>query len=280
MVRTNLTDFTYGWGNQQDFCKSGSLYDEHGEFQYMIIADGHGIGNIVSVLKNNEFPWRDILIQPTSIMISQTIINYLIYYGVLNESTYDGSTISIVKIYSDFVHLMWIGDSKIHVFLNGNSHFLTPPHNCSNQSEVKTFDRRNCKFKDSWELNQIDSNKMEKIKARKIVINNEENTPLTRCLGHNRKLNETFQEERIYFNKEDKVDIIGASDGFWDVAGISLDYPLMVSKNTTARDLCKLAVKRWKQPWIYYPSNKTQRPYTQSFPRESYDDIAVTVWHN
>ena len=278
MVRTNLTDFTYGWGNQQDFCKSGSLYDEHGAFQYMIIADGHGMGNIISVFKNNEFPWRDILIQPTSIMISQTIINYLIYYGVLNESTYDGSTVSIVKIYSDFVHLMWLGDSKIHVFINDKPYFLTPPHNCSNENEVEKFNKYGCRLKDSYDFHQIDTNKMVKVKTKKIVINNEENTPLTRCLGHNRQLNENFQEEFINFSRINKVDIVAASDGFWDVAGIPKDYTMMVAKNTTARDLCKLAVKRWKQPWIYYPENK--RPYTQSFPRESYDDIAVAVWHN
>ena len=39
MVHTNLTDFTHGWGKQQDFCQTGSLYDEYGAFNYMIIAD-------------------------------------------------------------------------------------------------------------------------------------------------------------------------------------------------------------------------------------------------
>ena len=71
MLHTNLTNFTYGQGKEQDFCQTGSLYDERGPFQYMIVADGHGRGDIISVLKNDDFPWRDILIQTTSTMIGK-----------------------------------------------------------------------------------------------------------------------------------------------------------------------------------------------------------------
>lgn len=278
MVHTNLTDFTHGWGKQQDFCQTGSLYDEYGAFNYMIIADGHGKGDIVSVLKNDDFPWRDVLLQTTSTLIGQTIINYLIYYGVLNKSTYDGTTISIAKIYSSFIHLVWLGDSKIQVFIDKNSNFLTPPHNCSNENEVDSFNTCGCYLKDTWDFKQTDSKKLVKVKTKRVVIDNNENTALTRCLGHNRILNEEFQEQFIDFTQNNKVDLVAATDGFWDVAGIPKDYPNMVAENTTARDLCKLAVKRWKQSWMYYPEN--ERPYTQTFPRASYDDIAVAVWHN
>ena len=278
MVYNNLTDFTYGWGKQQDFCQTGCHYDQYGEFNYMIIADGHGKGDIVSTLKSNGFPWNDILIQTTSAMIGKTIVNYLIYYGVLNESSYDGTTISIAKIYSSFIHLVWLGDSKIQVFIDDKANFVTPPHNCMNENEVLNFQRYGCYLKDSWDFKQTDSKKLVKVKTKRVVIDNNENTALTRCLGHNRILNEEFQEQFINFTLNNKIDVVAASDGFWDVAGIPKDYSMMVAENTTARDLCKLAVKRWKQPWIYYPEN--ERPYTQSFPRESYDDIAVAVWHN
>lgn len=278
MVYTNLTDFTYGWGKQQDFCKTGCFYDEYGAFNYMIIADGHGKGDIISAIKDIEFPWRDILLQTTSVMIGRTIVNYLIYYGVLNKSTYDGTTISIAKIYSNIVHLVWLGDSKIQVFIDNKSNFLTPPHNCTNENEVLNFESCGCYFKESWDFKQTGSKKLVKVKTKRVVINNNENTALTRCLGHNRILNEEFQEQFISFTQNNKVDVVAATDGFWDVAGIPKDYHIMVKENTTARDLCKLAVKRWKQSWIYYPEN--ERPYSQSFPRESYDDIAVAVWHN
>jgi serine/threonine protein phosphatase PrpC len=214
MVHTNLTDFTHGWGKQQDFCLSGSLYDEYGAFKYMIVADGHGTGDIISVLKNDDFPWRDILIQTSSTMISKTIINYLIYFGVLNRSTYDGTTISVAKIYSKFIHLVWLGDSKIQVFIDDKSEFLTPPHNCSNENEVGNFNTSGCYLKDARDFKQTDTKKLVKVKTKRVVIDNNENTALTRCLGHNRVLNEEFQEQFINFTQNNKVDVVAASDGF------------------------------------------------------------------
>ena len=56
----NTTQCSYLWGSEQDFCKSGTLFDQNGSFDYMIIADGHGQGNILSCLKSDDFPWRDV----------------------------------------------------------------------------------------------------------------------------------------------------------------------------------------------------------------------------
>ena len=273
MLFNESSQCSFQLGNNQDFYSRGNLCDSNGYFTYMLIADGHGSGNIISGFRDEEFPWRDILIQPNMSLLTETLINYMIYYGLLNNSFYDGTTLSIVKIYSNFAHLMWIGDSKIQVFKNNSSYYTTNIHNCTNLTELN-----NCKHKlqDSWSLELVTKNKIKKVKSKKIVIDNER-VALTRCLGHNRLLNEHFEEKFINFNTKESISIIAATDGFWDVVGTQDDIPTLIDNNTTARDLCKTAYKRWRQSWIYYPLNSC-RPYSKTFSKKCYDDITVSLW--
>ena len=273
-----ITSCAYLWGQKQDFCSSGILNDSNGEFEYMIIADGHGSGEIVTKLKSSDFPWEEILIQTSKDILSKTLINYLIYFNVLQNSKFDGTTISIVKIYSHFVHLLWIGDSKIQVYKNNHLYYSTPIHTCANDNEVN-----NNKKKDGWELKLINNKTISKIKGQQIIIDEHQSTPLTRCIGHNRSLNEEFDEKRIYIGTNDTFSIIAASDGFWDVAGTKEDRRFITDNLTTARNLVKLAIKRWKQTWVFYPplnENCKSKPYSSTFPATSYDDIAICLWHN
>lgn len=273
MLLNNTSQCSFQLGNNQDFYTSGTLCDSNGSFTYMLVADGHGSGNIISAFKDDSFPWRDVLIQPNKTLLTETLINYMIYFRLLNNSYYDGTTLSIVKIYSNYAHLIWIGDSKIQVFKNNLSYFTTNIHNCLNLTELD-----NCKhnLQDSWSLELVNISKIKKVKSKKIVIQNER-LALTRCLGHNRLLNEDFEEKFIDFHPNENISIIAATDGFWDVAGTKDDFPALLDNNTTAMDLCKKASKRWKQSWIYYPGNNS-RPYSKKFSKKSYDDITVSLW--
>ena len=211
-------------------------------------------------------------------MITTTLINYLIYYGALVNSKFDGTTLSLVKIYNNCIHLLWIGDSKIQVYKNNNLWFTTPLHNCDNCEELKKIRNKNFKLEKRKGFKILDNENLMLIEKEKIFIDNDESISLTRCIGHNRILDDCFDEKILYYNFNDYCSIINASDGFWDVAGTKQDEKIINNQTTTARDLIKMAVKRWKQTWIVHSNYK--RPYSQTFSKNCYDDIAIALWHN
>lgn len=91
----------------------------------------------------------------------------------------------------------------------------------------------------------------------------------TASLGHHGKtglpdISDMYCE--ISYNPSDKIKIILASDGLWDMLNMEFDLYYLLSKN--AEELCTFAEMRWKQEWIYF-DGKTKFP--------GYDDISVCV---
>ena len=69
-------------------------------------------------------------------------------------------------------------------------------------------------------------------------------------------------------NHCDNINIIIASDGFWDMYLPKLDQMNLQKMNSF--DLVALAEKRWKNTWNYYGNNTT-------IPYQDIDDISVAV---
>ena len=97
-------------GLGQDFSHSGSGSDAHGNYCYLIVADGHGKGNYVKLLSSDCFSW-DVVVAETSAKNMCTQIKFQIQ-SIQNyhqndidsniDFTNDGSTLSIVKIYKKY----------------------------------------------------------------------------------------------------------------------------------------------------------------------------------
>lgn len=74
--------------------------------------------------------------------------NYILQSSNMEQEIYDlfsfintqrsGSTLSIVKIFTDYFEFFWIGDSKIILFKNEKKNiFESLNHNFQNENEVK-----------------------------------------------------------------------------------------------------------------------------------------------
>ena len=165
-----LSNYSHQWGHQQDFSKSGSYNDITGNYNYLIVADGHGRGDIISTMQSPEFPWTDILIQESSHNMMKVLLNLLIARGVLQNSCYDGTTLSIVKIYENFIRIFWIGDSQVKIFNDNNLIFASEQHNCLNENEIRN--NSHLKFKSTTGFKLINKNTIKNCHSKKVILEN------------------------------------------------------------------------------------------------------------
>ncbi len=100
----SVTNHIEPLGSNQDHIIVGSTTT----FDYIIVFDGHGKGECIKSIK--LFDWNKIISNVSAKQILSAINRELLLKcGSLSG---DGSTISIVKIYKDKVHVLWLGDTK------------------------------------------------------------------------------------------------------------------------------------------------------------------------
>ena len=97
-------------GSNQDHTITGSTE----QFDYLIIMDGHGLGKCIEQAK--LFDWNTIVSNNSAKQILSAINRELLLH--CKSLAGDGSTISIVKIYKDNIHVLWLGDSQVHILVD------------------------------------------------------------------------------------------------------------------------------------------------------------------
>jgi serine/threonine protein phosphatase PrpC len=97
-------------------------------------------------------------------------------------------------------------------------------------------------------------------------------------LGHNELTGYNPEYKILTFDLDsDKVKIVCASDGFWDMVNIELQDDKNNLLTMDANSLCDFAERRWKQPWKYCTDRTNMDKFiVTNFP--SYDDIGVATY--
>lgn len=261
-MNTEIDDYTIASTNNQDFVQTGSVTTTEETFRYIVLADGHGKNTVINKIKALE--WSKILYN----FEKDKIFEHL----ELNDDNTpkSGSTLSIVKIYSDRIECFWIGDSTIKIFKNNEEYFVSESHN---QDNVKELNR----IKTSeFYIGSTNANKPEVIDKENItMIENggnyfrfkrndiNESINMTNSLGHNNVTGKFIQDKTILINNDNEYKVIVGSDGLWDMVIFEDKIYDMNSKS-----LCEMAYNRWIQIWIYQ-NTRCQFP--------DRDDIAVAT---
>jgi len=187
-----------------------------------------------------------------------------------------GSTLSFAKIKRNMeinrtqIHLEWLGDSPIMVFINGELVFNAIMHHSTNQSEcdrLRALGVLKSIKEGYYGLEIVDENTIEKKIGKYVYFTNNEGLACTRSLGHNRITGIETQKVVIDCSIEDEIKVIISSDGVGDM--LNLNYDMERLKTFNAYEIVKFAEQRWKQPWIY---GKTQ------IEMDKYDDCSCCVW--
>ena len=268
----------------QDFSLSGKGKDNHGYFQYILIADGHGYGYYSKILSSESFTWKTVVCCNTEEEMSHELQRQIKILAPDTDFTNDGSTLSIVKVYNldSVIKCYWIGDSQIRVFKDGKLVFKSKNHNGTNKKELmrltKEKEKHNLDYKikkvASICLDNADTIKMKKYLQFHFNKNKRcEKMLITRAIGHNNKLFPVFQTKTITQKSMD-FSVIVASDGFWDMYCNDNEDDVQLLLKQDSQFLVKYALTRWNQKWNYKQKNITKQII---LPPESHDDISVAV---
>lgn len=263
MLRSNLLQSI----TQKDMVLTGYC----GIFEWIVVADGHGDGKIICLLRSLD--WNHILtlenpIKPINFFLSECV-----------HSNNDGATLSIVKIFKNGAQCFWIGNSQIRLYCDNVELWRSANHDGNNNDECIKIAQKNITFKSAYKLSIIDDKQATSKKTRLLVFDNNMELSLTRCVGNNNKLNPQFQYTYIPFhsNSTNRRKIVVATDGFWDVM-CEYDSDYISKQTTTAIDLVNFAYSKWIQAWVYVEHGSPDK--SLSFISSSRDDIAVACWDN
>ena len=257
-----ISSGTEALGSNQDYTITGST----NLFDYLIIMDGHGVGECIKQAK--LFNWKTIVSNTSAKAILNAINRELLLH--CKSLAGDGTTISIVKIYQDKLHVLWLGDSQVHILVD-DIYYKTTNHNTENNMECK-------RETNIIELNKtfkvVSENICKQISSKYFVLSNGDVLAMSRALGHDFATLQRFDEIEIPLNINSTIKILAATDGLYDM--LYEEEPLRRYLNYTAKDYINLAKNRWMQVWnIYDESSETLTPV--SFQHDM-DDIGVIVY--
>jgi|UniRef100_A0A6C0LTS0 serine/threonine protein phosphatase PrpC len=271
---------------------------------YGIIIDGHGndigVNDIRIVIQTHlmeilEAEHPHILIQEQLEILKKQHIQQSqpsVFYSVgqsrlLNQLARSGSTFLMTKFYNNRVETFSIGDSEIYVIKNDEIVYHNPIHDWSNTSEqIRLFQRRDINIfpRLSYGSFAINPTTIASKPSYMIDYNKTHSFVPTQALGHEGITEFAPERQTIYYDDEiDKIKIILASDGLWDVFTPEHPDDLHNMKTLNGEELADLAEKRWKQEWLVAKSPQTPEdiyPTPSSYHSNSYDDVSVITITN
>lgn len=271
---------------------------------YGIIIDGHGydigVNDIRTVIQTRlidilEAEHPHILIQEQLEILKKEHIQQTqpsVFYSVgqsrlLNQLSRSGSTFLMTKFYDNRIETFSIGDSELYVIKNDEIVYHNPIHDWSNTAEqIRLFQRRDISIFPRLNYGSFAINPTTIANKPSYMIDYNQNHSFvpTQALGHDGITEFAPERHTIYYNSEiDKIKIILASDGLWDVFTPEHPDDLHSMKTLNGEELADLAEKRWKQEWFVAKSPQTPEelyPIKSTYDSHSYDDVSVITITN
>lgn len=255
-------------GSAQDHVVKGSCKFNDNEYDYVGAMDGHGTGinsnACISLIRTIDF---DIVVrQPMPVQFIHD--TYLKSHNLINS----GSTFTFARINKTLreIEVFNVGDSMTVVVKNGKIIYKTPEHNFQNPSEIertKSLVRFIRPAKAPFPVNDIDVHLLE---SNVGIWNTGEVLVPTQSFGHNNMTELAPSHVMLSYEPEDKMRVICATDGFWDMNMI--EYPYLSGED--AQRLVTVANRKWKQQWMYYDG--INAAVQTNF--DAADDIGIAVW--
>jgi serine/threonine protein phosphatase PrpC len=261
-----------GLDKNQDiaYCGRANFEDSTKNYDWFVGCDGHGKignGNFIEILK--KLDWTSIMMQENSLDVLLQEIKDKKY----NVQT--GATYYEVKVFNNRVEICSVGDSKIKVFIDKQIVYSTTPHNLKNEKERQRLRERIEKsdiiIEKCENIPEMQNSTTIKFVQGEYYYFDKGNSKLamTQSLGHNNITGLEPERKIIYFEKGQEVQVIGGSDGLWDVI---MDDEL---NDKDVDSLLTFAESKWKGPWNIDWYGEV---YQDKFP--IYDDISVCIYKN
>ena len=291
---TFLSDTFNTFVKQVDSAQDFVTFGENVRLKWIVLADGHGKSSVIDCIRGIK--WDEI--------IEAKDINAIIYSAIeaLGNTATDGATLTIVKIYPEYIDFYWAGDSEAKMFRNKAEVFRTKSHDAQNIEELTRVTElvANVSSEQCGHLRVVDNHTItqERTKNRYFTFTGyyfdslkQDNVRasatmnMTHSFGHNGMSGNFMSYERVPFCKE--VDgsetvykVVVGSDGFWDMI-CETDHDLVADRSSNAYDLGSFAIFRWNRKWEYVlikdKFDKVVQIHNDLAVGKG-DDVSIGVW--
>lgn len=263
----------------QDETFTGKYIDENGEeFDWCMIADGHGYDLCIDILRNMDKQ------QLNSIISNSNPINMLAEHinTVFKNKRYNftsGSTACLVKCHANYIEVINCGDSQAAVFKNNELVLITEEHNWKNKSEKERLQKlhKNILFKPSTDIKVVGEHDLMGVYSEYIDYPDGTYIACTQSLGHNGITGCSPSTSTVYFNETDRIKVIVGSDGLWDMILKDNIEEMKMLSSMNGNDILQFAINRWLQPWNMFKENNPTDITIASYRKEQCDDVGVIV---
>ena len=263
----------------QDQTDSGVFIDEDTGEQgkWAMVTDGHGSNTCIDFLRSIKQEKLNEIVGKSSPV--ETMAKYINENARIRQTESSGSTMCLVKIYKDRVLCINCGDSRVMVYKNNESVFLSKEHNSFNLNELKRLEScyPGVKIDKTTNIKIISETKMIGIVGEYIDFPSGTLLMASQALGHNGNTGYAPDYETIYYDKNDSLKIIIASDGMWEMVLKDNEEEIAKIAKMPCKDLLDFAVKRWLQEWEMYRDITAETFVKCSFNEKQCDDVGIVT---
>jgi serine/threonine protein phosphatase PrpC len=283
-----------GFVKDQDFAVSGKTHSEDlGTYSWGCLLDGHGTDTFINRMR--VLNWENIM---STIEPWETLEKIIIDTTVPHDKFSSGSTLLMMRAFSNRIETWSIGDSQIIIYKNEVEVYKSTPHNLNNPKEVERLNKlpTGSWWEETMRFPVFQIRSSTSLQAREAVyifFNQETQLAMTQSIGHSNITGYAPEKNIVYFTPEDKMTCILGSDGLFDMTLMdgSIHPPLteteandlLVDKmdmlTMTAEELLAKVEARWKQQWKYmWDLTDFTKSYHATIEDRHIDDISVIVW--
>ena len=263
----------------QDYACSGEAVCETTglPFKWAAVFDGHGGHEVINYIRSENINKHAARPNPAeSLQAAITESNVLPPY--LPTS---GSTMAMVKVFSDHADVITVGDSVIVVYEDGIPILVTQCHDSDNAGEVE-------RVRTTFPYVRIESSHTIRVLSETRITSRAKSQFLyggglilapSQALGHRNRTGICPGKYTVVFQPGKRYRITGASDGVFDMA--ILDHPSdqAILSRGLAEEVVAFYTSRWLQIWEYMktPDAETVEQRFQYTEKQSDDVSAFTV---
>jgi serine/threonine protein phosphatase PrpC len=276
----NITSSINQLSKGQDYTYIDDISDIVGEScKVCVVFDGHGSNTVINFIRSIPNNTMNELISVKNPIenIAKYINNNLIY----NKNVATGSTMCLVKIYSNRIECVNCGDSQVAIYKNGSLEYMNHQHNYTNEKERERL-KDKVIFIPSNNIKMTDENKLISVYSEYIEWNIANETLLSlacsQSLGHKDITGYDPEYKTIPIMEGEKYKIIMGSDGLWDMVMVDNECDMKNLSKKNVNEIIKQTTDRWLQKWdMQDVLNGNTDIIKCSFTPKQCDDISVIV---
>jgi serine/threonine protein phosphatase PrpC len=272
-----ITEHIEQLSKSQDYTISGETIYENQKIKYAAVFDGHGTDSVIYFIRQISKEKMDEIMATKC--PATTLYHYINASYICKPDESSGSTICLVRIFSNYIEIINVGDSRAVIFKNDKIEFISKEHNYNNiieQSRIK----KEQKFKKFYDINSIKvvgKNILKEDILKYVLFNDGSGLALTQALGHNGKTGIHPTTSIISYNNNDSLRIILGSDGFFDMIihdnnNNFIKSDLLEIIDLPGQIILNHVIDRWRQEWQIIDSTEKVK-----FKKEDCDDVSLVV---